>query len=124
MIIKMIWIGMILAETAAHLLIKTGTMQPGFADWHPNSHLVGGYALYIVAFLLWMQILKATPLYVALAGASAIYVTVAYGAHFFLGEPLTLKTLAGTVMVAAGVYIVSYSRERAERPQTQSPQKE
>lgn len=112
--LKIIWISMIVVETAAHLLIKRGTMEAGFGDLEPNLYIVGGYSLYVVAFFLWMQILKATPLYIALSGASVIYVTIAYGAHFFLGEPLTAKSLAGTVMVAVGVYIVSYSRKRAE----------
>ncbi|MDT8901639.1 hypothetical protein [Anaeroselena agilis] len=112
--LKLIWTSMIIVETAAHLLIKQGTTVAGFSDLQPNLYLAGGYTLYVVAFFLWMQILRTTPLYVALAGASVIYVTIAYGAHFFLGEPLTAKSLAGTVMVAAGVYLVSYSRKRAE----------
>lgn len=107
----MIWICLIISDTTAQLLLKKGTMENGLTTWGPNSFILLGYSLYILSFLLWMQILKTTPLYIALSGASIIFVTIAFGSHFFLGEPLTIKSLVGTVFVAIGVYIVGYSRK-------------
>jgi len=107
----MIWICLIISDTTAQLLLKKGTIENGLATWEPNSFIMSGYSLYIFSFLLWMQILKTTPLYIALSGASIIFVTIAFASHFFLGEPLTAKSLIGTIFVAVGVYLVGYSRK-------------
>jgi drug/metabolite transporter (DMT)-like permease len=109
----LIWMGLIISDTTAQLLLKKGTIENFSNHWEINSFIIAGYSLYILSFLLWMQILKTTPLYMALSGASIIFITIAFGSHFFLGEPLTLKSLIGTILVAIGVYIVGYSREKA-----------
>lgn len=109
----MIWICLIISDTTAQLLLKKGTIENSLTTWGPNAFILSGYSLYILSFLLWMQILKTTPLYIALSGASIIFVTIAFGSHFFLGEPLTIKSLVGTIFVAIGVYIVGYSRKSA-----------
>lgn len=109
-----IWISLIISDTTAQLLLKKGTIESGLHNWELNYFIIAGYSLYILSFLLWMQILKTTPLYLALSGASVIFITIAFGSHFFLSEPLTLKSLVGTILVASGVYIVSYSREKSE----------
>jgi drug/metabolite transporter (DMT)-like permease len=108
-----IWMSLIMSDTAAQLLLKKGTMGNSLSNWEPNSFILSGYSLYILSFLLWMQILKTTPLYIALCGASIIFVTIAFGSYYFLGEPLTAKSLAGTILVAVGVYIVGYSKKSA-----------
>lgn len=109
----MIWMSLIISDTTAQLLLKKGTMESGLNHWELNYFIIAGYSLYIVSFFLWMQILKTTPLYVALSGASIIFITIAFGSYFFLGEPLTIKSLVGTILVAIGVYIVGYSREKS-----------
>lgn len=101
-----------MSETAAQLLLKKGAMESIINNWELNSFIILGYSLYVVSFFLWMQILKTTPLYAALSGASVIFITIAFGSHILLGEPLTMKALIGTILVAIGVYIVSYSKER------------
>lgn len=109
----MIWIGLITSDTVAQLLLKKGTMENALNlnHWALNSFIVSGYSLYVLSFVLWMQILKTTPLYIALSGASIIFITIAFGSYFLLGEPLTMKSLIGTILVAVGVYTVGYSRE-------------
>lgn len=112
MVNLIIWACLITSDTTAQLLLKKGTLESGLKNPELNPFIIAGYSLYLVSFLLWMQILKTTPLYVALSGASVIFITIAYGSHFFLGEALTAKSLAGTVLVAIGVYMVSYCREK------------
>ena len=107
------WVSLILSDTAAQLLLKKGTIENLSNHWDVNSYIIAGYFLYILSFFLWMQILKTTPLYIALSGASIIFITIAFGSHLFLGEPLTLKSLLGTILVAVGVYTVGYSRKKA-----------
>lgn len=107
-----IWISLILSDTTAQLLLKKGTLENDLS-FGISPLILAGYSLYIVSFFLWMQILKTTPLYVALSCASLIFITIALGAHFFLGESLTIKSLVGTIFVAIGVYIISYSREKS-----------
>jgi drug/metabolite transporter (DMT)-like permease len=102
-----------MSDTAAQLLLKKGTMEMFPDNWEINSFIIAGYSLYILSFFLWMQILKTTPLYIALSGASIIFITIAFGSYFFLGEPLTIKSLIGTILVAIGVYTVGYSREKS-----------
>lgn len=113
MLSLIIWIGLIMSDTAAQLLLKRGTMESGLQNWELNSFIIAGYSLYVISFFLWMHILKTTPLYVALSGASVIFITIAFGSYFFLGEPFTIKSMVGTILVAIGVYIVSYSRQRS-----------
>jgi drug/metabolite transporter (DMT)-like permease len=109
----LIWISLIMSDTVAQLLLKKGTMGNFSNHWEINAFIIAGYSLYILSFFLWMQILKTTPLYIALSGASIIFITIAFGSYFFLGEPLTIKSLVGTILVAIGVYTVGYSREKA-----------
>lgn len=109
------WVGLILSDTAAQLLLKKGTLMSGLANWEISPFIIAGYSLYIISFLLWMQILKTTPLYLALSGASIIFITIAYGSYFFLDELLTIKSMVGTVLVAIGVYIVAYSRANVKK---------
>lgn len=104
------WIGLVISDTAAQLLLKKGTMVSG-DNWDNYFFILAGYSLYFLSFLLWMQILKQTPLHVALCGASVIFITIALGSYFFLGEPLTVKSVVGTVLVAIGVYLVGYSKK-------------
>ena len=106
-----VWISLIVSDTTAQLLLKKGAMQIDPSNWDLNPFILSGYSLYILSFFLWMQILKTTPLYVALSGASIVFITIALGSYFFLGEPLTIKSLIGTMLVALGVYTVGYSRK-------------
>ncbi len=108
------WITLIVSDTLAQLSFKKGVLEIQHSLWGINCYILIGYALYFLSFLLWMQILKLTKLYVALAASSIVFITISLGAHFFLGEPLANSTLLGTLFVATGVFIVGYGKTRKD----------
>ncbi len=110
----LLWTGLIVSDTLAQLLLKKGALEIQHSLWRINCYILIGYGLYFLSFLLWMQILKLTKLYIALAASSVVYITISLGAHFFLGEPLANSTLLGTLFVATGVFIVGYGKTRKE----------
>lgn len=98
---------LVASDTAAQLLLKTGTVSSDFSHWKVDGLIIAGYSLYIVSFIAWMQILKITRLFVALSAASVLYITVAFASHLFLGEKITPHLIIGTVLIASGVFILS-----------------
>ncbi len=92
--------------------MKVGAIRAAHAGWLPNIFIFGGYALYGLSFLVWMQLLKDTRLFIALSGASVVYVTVALGSSLVLGEPLTRQVLAGTLLISGGVFLIGLGEQR------------
>lgn len=78
--------------------------------WHlfTNPGIVVGLALYLVGFVLWAKVLSmmdismAYPIFISLA-----FVIVVIGSRLFFGESLNLVKLAGIVIIALGIIVVS-----------------
>jgi drug/metabolite transporter (DMT)-like permease len=101
------WMLLVASDTIAQLLLKSGAVQASSSS-PVNSLILGGYSLYIISFIAWMQILRNTRLFIALSAASILYVTVAFASHFFIGERITPPLLVGTVLIATGVFILGF----------------
>ena len=110
--------GAVLLEVMAQLAFKRGALgvAGGEADhdaiayfrWlaaSPWMHL--GIALYGVELLLWIAALVLLPLSVAFPLIGISYCGTAIGGHFWLGEALSRRAVAGIVLVAAGAALVT-----------------
>lgn len=108
--LALLWIGLIISDTTAQLLLKSGAVKASLTGWMPNYFIMSGYSLYVISFLIWMQILKTTRLFIALAAASVVYITVALSSHFFMNEVITIPIILGTLFVSAGVFLLGWKR--------------
>ncbi len=104
------WTLLIISDTAAQLLLKTGAVRLATGGRLVNCFIVCGYSLYIVSFIAWMQILKETRLFIALSSTSVLYITIAFASHYFIGERLTPQLLLGTLLISAGVLILGWKK--------------
>ncbi len=74
-----------------------------------NPGIVVGLALYLVGFVLWAKVLSTTdistayPIFISLAFAAVVL-----GSRVFFNESLTLVKLAGIIVIAAGIIVVSH----------------
>jgi len=64
-------------------------------------------ALFVYAFstLLWLAVLRITPLKIAYPFVGLAFVLVPVFAHFILGEPIGVKTFIGTGLILAGIWV-------------------
>lgn len=113
----MIW--MLVFATVAGLsvgqvLFKLGAARvnesahEGLLAWF-NGPIVAAVLLYGVCTLMWIGALRVLPLRIAYPVAALSYVLVPLLGHFFLREALTLRTVIGSVIIVAGVFIASQS---------------
>lgn len=72
-----------------------------------NAWIAVGLALYFASTLLWIRALSDVPLTVVYPFAALTYVLVNVFAVTLLGEPLSVKTAAGTGLVLAGLFLVA-----------------
>ena len=76
-----------------------------FAGLLLNPAFIIAIAVYAVATISWLLVLKATPLRVAYPFAALAFVMVPIFASIFLGETLRFTTFAGAAVIILGVYI-------------------
>lgn len=69
--------------------------------------LVGGIAIYILEFIVWIRVLALVPLGIAFPLASLNILGIALASHFFLGEAISRKQWLGAVLITAGVAVVA-----------------
>ena len=112
-IVIVLWFVLLSSDTIAQLLLKKGAMSGRESGNVLNYLILGGYSLYIVSFVAWMQILKTTRLFIALSAASVLYITVAYSSHFFMGEVITTNIIIGTVFISLGVFLLGFGKNDA-----------
>ena len=71
--------------------------------------LIASLALYGITTLGWVWILRHAPLHLAYPFMGLAFLIVPTLAWAFLGEPLHWRTLAGGVLIMAGVALASAS---------------
>jgi drug/metabolite transporter (DMT)-like permease len=111
----------VLLNAGASILIKVSSMPPRklpslsipVSAWIGNWTLWVGVFTYGLAFLLYVYALSLFPATVAhpviTAGAIAIVATVA---GLALGEPLSILTIAGIIVVTGGVIMIALGSQR------------
>ncbi|CAM2939809.1 Uncharacterised protein [Legionella steigerwaltii] len=105
----LLWVSLAISDTVAQLLIKKGAMFGVTHHHYVNSYIFSGYATLVISFLIWMNILKTMPLYLALSVSSFVYILIALSSYYILGETLTAKIFIGTLLIGVGIYVISYN---------------
>lgn len=96
-------LGQLLFKKAAHQLPPNAAAT----DWLLNGWLFAALVLYAATTLLWVWILRHTPLYLAYPFMGLAFLIVPVLAWTWLGEPLTWQTLVGGALILAGVTLAS-----------------
>lgn len=103
--VTFISIGQLLFKKAATALPP----HPSLMDWMLNSWLLASLALYAMTTIGWVWILRSSPLHLAYPFMGLAFIIVPTLAWIFLGEPLHWQTLAGGLLILAGVALASTS---------------
>ncbi|GAB1383920.1 MAG TPA: hypothetical protein PKE22_09375 [Ottowia sp.] len=103
----------VLCIAIGQLLFKKAALalpaQAQLLDWVFNGWLVASLVLYGITTLGWVWILRHAPLHLAYPFMGLAFLIVPTLAWAFLGEPLHWRTLAGGVLIMAGVALASAS---------------
>lgn len=97
--------GQLLFKRAALFMSET----PGWQDWIFNGWLLAGLAVYGVATLAWIGVLRHVPLYLAYPFMGLAFLIVPCMGALFLDEPVNLKTLAGGILILIGIALAASS---------------
>ena len=98
-------IGQMLFKMAAQSMWNASNWQA----WAFNGWLISALALYGITTLVWVWVLRHAPLHLAYPFMGLAFLIVPTLAWAFLGEPLHWRTLAGGVLIMAGVALASAS---------------
>jgi multidrug transporter EmrE-like cation transporter len=71
--------------------------------------LLGGLAIYIIEFIVWIRVLALIPLGIAFPIASLNILGISLASRAFLGEAISRKQWLGAVLITAGVAVVAQS---------------
>jgi drug/metabolite transporter (DMT)-like permease len=102
----------VLMIAAGQLLFKAAAAQwsPDGWSWAALASFLSpvmllALAVYGIATLLWVYVLRTVPLASAYAIFALAFLIVPLLAHFVLGEPLEAKTLVGGAIIVVGVVV-------------------
>jgi multidrug transporter EmrE-like cation transporter len=111
----------VLLNALAQLLLKAGTNALGVITFTRDNwsslatrmalepHFAGGAACYVLSLVVWIIGLSRVPVSLAYPLLSLGYVVNAIGAHYLLGEALTIGRIGGIALIIAGVWLVARS---------------
>lgn len=96
-------IGQLLFKKAALTL----PVNPQIMDWLFNGWLIASLLLYGLTTLGWIGILRHAPLHMAYPFMGLAFLIVPCLAWLFLGEPLHLQTIIGSLLIFLGVVVAA-----------------
>jgi len=71
-----------------------------------NVWIIAGFASYGISFILWMQVLRHFDISFARPLTSAGYILTYVLAVIFIGEELTVRRMAATLLITTGVLLM------------------
>ena len=80
----------------------------GFVNALLNLKLIIALVVYALATIMWLFVLKSTPLRIAYPFTASAFFVVPVLAHFLLGEHISWNTFAGASLIALGVFVSVY----------------
>lgn len=95
-------VGQILFKLASASISFTGS---GFLGSLLDVRLIVALLVYGMATIMWLAVLKMTPLRLAYPFVALAFVIVPVLAHFILGEKVAWNTFAGAVLIGMGVWL-------------------
>ena len=103
----------VVALSAGQILFKmaAGSFEfsaSGFINSLLNIKLIIALVVYFFATIMWLFVLKDTPLRVAYPFFALAFFVVPILAHFLLGESINWNTFAGSALIAIGVWVSVY----------------
>jgi multidrug transporter EmrE-like cation transporter len=111
----------VLLNAGAQLLLKAGTNALGvitltrdnwtneFGRMATEPHFIAGVACYGISLIVWILGLSRVPVSIAYPLLSLGYIVNAIGAHYLLGEALTVARWTGIAFIIIGVWLVARS---------------
>ncbi len=103
-------------NAAAQLLLRFGMRQglpvgktalAAVVEVAFRPGVIGGLACYAVSLVLWLLVLSRTEASFAYPFLGVGFVIVAVASFLLLGESFTLRKVAGTLIIAAGVAVMA-----------------
>jgi small multidrug resistance pump len=97
----------ILFGVAGQIALKSGaSASQTVAAQFSNPLTIAGFAIYVVAALLYIVALKKIPVSVAFPSVAASYAVVAIIAHLMWNEPFGWPQFGGLVLIGAGILLI------------------
>lgn len=104
----------VLGISLGQLLFKKAALslppEPALADWAFNGWLVLALALYATTTVGWVWVLRHAPLSLAYPFMGLAFLLVPLLGRWWLGESVSLQTLAGGALILAGVTLAARSQ--------------
>jgi drug/metabolite transporter (DMT)-like permease len=101
----MIAAGQVLFKLASN---RTGNADlSGLRDLATNPYLLAALAIYGLGTLIWIYVLKSVPLNYAYPFMALTFCVVPFLAWSLLGEPLSWRIAAGTVLIMSGLVVIA-----------------
>ena len=106
----------VIINTTGQFVVKTGVNRVGAVDLTDFRMIVKaltswlvlvGFVLYFLSAILWISILSKAELSWAFPILSLSYVLTAFLSPIFLNESFSPQRLIGTLVICAGVFLVS-----------------
>jgi drug/metabolite transporter (DMT)-like permease len=102
--VALIAVGQVLLKMAASQWRIDGWTLAAARSFLSPTMLVA-LAIYALATLLWVYVLRSAPLSLAYPLFSLAFIVTPLLAHYALGEPLSWRTFAGGALIVAGVLV-------------------
>lgn len=97
----------ILFGVAGQIALKSGaTASQTVAAQFANPLTIAGFAIYVLAALLYIVALKKIPVSVAFPSVAASYAVVAIIAHLMWNEPFGWPQFGGLVLIGGGILLI------------------
>ena len=97
----------ILFGIAGQITLKSGALRsPTVAAQFLDPLTIIGFAIYVLAALLYIVALKEIPVSVAFPSVGASYAIVAVLGHLLWNEPFGWQQFGGLVLIGAGVLLI------------------
>jgi drug/metabolite transporter (DMT)-like permease len=100
-------VGQLLLKLAAVNMSNPRVPGVSVAGYVVNLYLVVGVAVLGVSTLLWVWVLRTVPLGIAYPFMALAFIIVPALSYFVLGEPFGWKTAGGSLLIVAGVALIS-----------------
>lgn len=106
-------LGSMICTVIGNLLLKVGSGRGGVGGVWPfnllNAYTFLGAISFGMAMILYLMVLKRTPLHLAQSIFALQFVLVIFAAHLVLGEPIGTYRWMGIALIAAGLFVVAAS---------------
>lgn len=92
-----------------HAMVRVGRLHLSFemiSRAFLQPYFVLAIAIYVLALLIWMQVLSSTPLNIAYSVLAITYVLVPIFSYFVFGEQMAPGQMVGVALILIGVAFV------------------